>query len=83
MHNLTRPVTSLGHQAGQGVFREGPKFVKLCPIVLNMSNTFFQGGEQFCRGGAKPLLHPLFTGLKLTHKRYQGSYLVVADVEYR
>jgi len=44
-HSIHRPVTSLGHQEGRKVFREGPKFFKLCPIFLNMSNTFFQGGE--------------------------------------
>ena len=28
-----RPVTSLGHQEGRSVFREGPKFFELCPEV--------------------------------------------------
>jgi len=45
-----RPVTSLGHQDGRRVFSEGPKFFELCPIVKTMSNTFFQGGENFSRG---------------------------------
>ena len=37
-----RPVTSLGHRAGRRVFWEGPKFFKLCPIVLNYVQHIFQ-----------------------------------------
>jgi len=29
---IGRPITSLGHQEGQRVFREGPTFFELCPI---------------------------------------------------
>jgi len=51
-----RPVTSLGHQAGRRVFWEGPKFFKLCPIVLNYIQHIFPGG-------ASPSCAPLVTGL--------------------
>ena len=38
-----RPVTSVGHQAGRRVFREGPKFFELCPTVLNDVQHIFPG----------------------------------------
>jgi len=38
-----RLVTSLGHQEGRRVFREGPKFFELCPIVLNYVQHIFPG----------------------------------------
>jgi len=42
---MCRPVTSLGHQWGRGVFWEGPKFFKLCPIFLNYVQHIFPGGS--------------------------------------
>ena len=43
-----RSVTSLGHQEGRRVFREGPKFFELCPIFLNyVQHIFPEGGEKF------------------------------------
>jgi len=47
-----RPVTSLGHQEGRRVFREGPKFFELCKIFLNYVQHIFS------RGGAKNFLLP-------------------------
>jgi len=37
----SRPVTSLGHQVGRRVFWKGPKFFKLCPILLNYVQHIF------------------------------------------
>jgi len=40
------PVTSLGHQEGRRVFREGPKIFELCPIFLNyVQHIFPRGGR--------------------------------------
>jgi len=50
-----RPVTSLGHQEGWRVFREGPKFFELCQISSNYVQHIFPGG-----GFSAP---PLVTGL--------------------
>jgi len=45
-----RPVTSLGHQGGQRVFWEGPKFFKLCP------RHFSRWGEKFLGEASPPCL---------------------------
>jgi len=43
-----RPGTSLGHQEGRRVFREGPKFFELCQIFLNyVQHIFTAKGEKF------------------------------------
>jgi len=42
---VTRPVTSLGHKGGRKVFRQGPTFFKLCPIVLNYVQRIFPRGD--------------------------------------
>jgi len=47
---LRRPVTSLWHQEGRRVYREGPKFFELCP-------THFSRGGIFL-GRASPSLRP-------------------------
>ena len=39
----SRPVTSLGHQEGRRVFREGLKFFELCPIFWNYAQHIFSG----------------------------------------
>jgi len=54
----TRPVTSLGHQAGWRVFWEGPKFFKLCNIVLNYVQQNFPGGAKTLPGGLRPPCAP-------------------------
>ena len=46
-----RPVTSLRHQEGREVFREGPKFFELCPIFLNDVQHIFPGGAKNFLGG--------------------------------
>jgi len=47
--SVNRPVTSLEHQEGQGVFREGPTSFKLCPIFFNYVQHIFPGGPKiFC-----------------------------------
>jgi len=61
-----KPVTSLRHQEGRRVFREGPKFFKLCPILLKCVQHTFPGGRKiFCRGlsphGYGPDPHPAWT----------------------
>jgi len=43
-----RPVTSLGHQEGRRVFREGPKFFELCPTHLS------RGAKILLRGDPSP-----------------------------
>jgi len=70
----TRPATSLGHQEGGRVFREGPKFFELCPIFLNCANTFFQGGgRKIFKGGKIPprlraCREPVFCGAYSTNE---------------
>ena len=58
LHNkqvvVIRPVTSLWRQEGRRDFWEGPKFFELCPMVGIISNTMFQWGEKFSRGGCAP-----------------------------
>jgi len=49
-----RPVTSLGHQVGQRVFWEGPKFFNLCPIVLNYVQRM--GGRKILQESSPPWL---------------------------
>jgi len=49
-----RPVTSLGHQEGQRVFREEPKFFELCPIFLNFVQHIFSGVAKNFLGGLRP-----------------------------
>jgi len=45
---VTIPVTSLGHQEGQRVFWNGPKFFELFPIVLNyFQHIFPEGAKKF------------------------------------
>jgi len=51
---LSRPVTSLGHEAGRRLFWEGPKFFKLCPTVLNYVQHIFPGGAKKIFGGFRP-----------------------------
>jgi len=41
-----RPVTSLGHQEGRRLFREGPKFFELCPMFSNCVQHIFPGGAK-------------------------------------
>jgi len=53
-----RPVTSLGHQEGRKIFREGPKFFELCTIFLNCVQHIFPGGEKFSRGAKDPSYGP-------------------------
>ena len=55
---MIRPVTSLGHQEGRRVFREGPKFLKLCPIVLKNVQHIFPAGRKILQAGLRPLLPP-------------------------
>jgi len=50
----TRPVTSLGHQEGRRVFREGPKFFELCPLFSNYIQHVFPGGTKNFLGGLRP-----------------------------
>ena len=58
-----RPVTSLGHQEGRRVFREGPEFFELCPIFLNYVQHIFPEGVKILLGGQRPPCDPLVTGL--------------------
>jgi len=51
----SRPVTSLGHEEGRRFFCEGPKFFKLCPIILNIQHIFPEGAKT-CYGGVDPLV---------------------------
>jgi len=66
----SRPVTSLGHQEGWRVFREGPTFFLLCPIFLNYIQHISQGG------GFAPMLPPGYgPGSKLEYRRKINSTL--------
>jgi len=49
-----RPVTSLGHQEGRRVFREGPKFFELCPKFLSCVQHNFPGEAKIFLGGFTP-----------------------------
>ena len=60
----SRPVTSLGHQAGRRVFWVGPKVFKLCPIFLNYVQHTFPGGTKNFAGELLPSTSPLVTGLQ-------------------
>jgi len=51
-----RPATSLEHQEGRRVFREGPKFFELCPTH------FSRLGKNFSTGASPPCA-PVVTGL--------------------
>jgi len=51
---IDRPVTSLGHQEGRRVFREGSKFFELCPIFLNLCPTHFSRGAKNYLGELRP-----------------------------
>jgi len=44
----------LGHHEGRRVFREGPKFFKLCPVVLNYVQHIFLGGRKIFQGASFP-----------------------------
>jgi len=50
----SRPVTSLGHQEGQRIFREGPKFFELFLIFFNYVQHIFPGGAKKFLGGFVP-----------------------------
>jgi len=60
---VCRPVTSLGHQEGRRVFREGPKFLELCPKFLNYVQHIFPGGAKNFLGALLPPAPPLVTSL--------------------
>jgi len=65
-----RPATSLGHQEGRRVFREGPKFFGLCPIFLNHVQHIFPVGENNFLGRVSPLRPPGYgpgCAVKSTH----------------
>jgi len=49
----SRPVTSLGHQEGRRVFREGPKFFELCPVVSKYIQQIFPRGVKKFLGGIR------------------------------
>ena len=64
--HIIRPVTSLGHQDGRRVFREGQQFFELSPIFLNCVQHIFPGGaKNFLVGGFAP---PLVMGLHIMLK---------------
>jgi len=58
MQSTATPVTSLRHQEGRRVFREGPKFFKLCPTHFSRG-----GGQKFSES---PLRLSLLAGLAVT-----------------
>jgi len=72
MESTSRPVTSLGHQEGRRVFREGPKFFELCPIFLNYVQHIFPVAKNFL-GGLLPTASPLVTGLGTRKYKQQSS----------
>jgi len=47
-------VISLGNQRRRRVFREGPKFFKLCPVVLNYVQHIFTRWAKNFLGGESP-----------------------------
>jgi len=57
-----RPVTSLGHQEGRRVFRDGLKIFEICPIFSNYIQHIFSVGRNVCIGFSPPCA-PLVTGL--------------------
>ena len=67
MTRTDRPVTSLGHQKGRRVFREGPKFFKLCLKFFNYVQHIFPGGAKKFLGGLRSPCAPLVTGLRTEH----------------
>jgi len=51
-----RPVTSLGHQEGRRVFREGPKFLHHVQFFKLSQTHVSRGGGNFSRGAKPPWL---------------------------
>jgi len=68
----TRPVTSLGHQEGRRVFREGPKFFELCPLFSNYIQHVFPGGTKNFLGGLRPpwLRACWYVAYRYNHRSY-------------
>ena len=54
-------------------FLRGPKFFKLCPIVFNNPNRFFQGGGRFAGKASPPF--PLVTGLCPIVSKMSNTFL--------
>jgi len=53
---IARHVTRLTHQGGAKSFlRGGPKFYKLCPIVVTYVQNIFPGGRKIYREVSPPL----------------------------
>ena len=55
----------LGTPGRRRVFWEGPKYFKLCPIVLNYTQHIFPGGTKILQEGLAPCA-PLVTGMTIT-----------------
>jgi len=71
---MVRPVTSLGQQEEQRVFREGSKFFKLCPMFLNyVPHIFPEGDEIFSRGSLAPPASTLVTVLSMVNMTKQRT----------
>ena len=47
---IGRHVASLERQGGEELSKAGPKFFKLCPIVVNYVQHYFPGGQKVSRG---------------------------------
>ena len=75
-NEVSRLVTSLGHQEGRRVFWEGLKFFELCPIVLNDAQHIFLGEAKKFLGAAPPLV----TGLEVSEQSYVLSEWVKLSV---
>ena len=56
--NCDRPKSSLRHQGSEEFAERGPNFLNYAQKFWTTSNTFFQGGEKFCRGIHPPCKPP-------------------------
>ena len=65
----------LGTPGGPRSFWEGPKFFKLCPIILNyVQHIFPGGGKKFCRVDFARPAPPLVTGLPIITTKITGFF---------
>ena len=70
--NSSRPVTRLEPKERRRVFWEGPKFFKLCLVVLNYLQHIFLGERTFFQGEYAP---PLVSGLNSSMPNNEWSSL--------
>jgi len=77
----TMPVTNLGHQGRWRVFWEGPKFFKLCPIVLNYVQHIFPRRAKIVSRAKAPLVTGLLpTPMLVCRKKFVPHHLKIGVI---